>query len=85
VYGAYLLAIYNEDAEEFQTISKIGTGFSEKALEELAEGLRSHIIEAPRPYYRCAYAELHPSGYLALCTNDYCKWAGNLFGIIVPA
>ena len=51
VYGAYLLAIYNEDTEEFQTISKIGTGFSEKALEELATTLRGHIIEAPRPYY----------------------------------
>lgn len=52
VYGAYLLAIYNEDSEEYQTISKIGTGFSEKALEEHADALRSHIIEGPRPYYR---------------------------------
>eukprot|EP00884_Botryococcus_braunii_P018910 jgi/Botrbrau1/5702/Bobra.0071s0035.1 len=52
VYGAYLLAVYNEETEEFQTISKIGTGFSEKALEELADALRQHIIDGPRPYYR---------------------------------
>lgn len=52
VFGAFLLAIYNDETEEYQTISKIGTGFSEKQLEELAEVLRPHTIQEPHSYYR---------------------------------
>ncbi|GAB4820174.1 hypothetical protein N2152v2_007220 [Parachlorella kessleri] len=52
VFGSYLLAVYNADEEEYQTISKIGTGFSEEMLKQLADGLRDHVIQQPRPYYR---------------------------------
>jgi len=31
-YGAFLLAIYNEEEEEFQTVCKAGTGFSDEDL-----------------------------------------------------
>eukprot|EP00892_Ulva_mutabilis_P007850 jgi/Ulvmu1/5437/UM222_0001.1 len=51
-YGSFLLAVYDAEAEEFQSISKIGTGFSEELLKELSDQLKTHIIpQAPR-YYR---------------------------------
>ena len=52
VFGAFLLAIYNEETEEYQTISKIGTGFSEEQLKDLADLLRPLTISDPRTYYR---------------------------------
>ena len=49
VYGAFLLACYNRDTEEFQTICKIGTGFSEEALQAHYETLKPlELTEARR-------------------------------------
>lgn len=53
-YGSFLLAIYDVEAEEFQTISKIGTGFSEELIKELSEQLKDFVIPKAPPYYRCA-------------------------------
>lgn len=52
VFGAYLLGIYDPDTETYQTISKLGTGFSEEQLQQLADSMRPHIIPQPRNYYR---------------------------------
>ncbi|XP_010689152.3 DNA ligase 1 [Beta vulgaris subsp. vulgaris] len=52
VYGAFLLACYDSNNEEFQTICKIGTGFSEVVLEERSSSLRSQVIPNPKSYYR---------------------------------
>ncbi len=52
VYGAFLLAVFNAEGEEFQTISKIGTGFSEEQLKQFSEELKEHIIPTAKPYYR---------------------------------
>lgn len=65
VFGAYLLAIYNEETEEYQTISKIGTGFSEEQLKELAELLRPLTINEPRSYYRYSFSH-HPMSPLSI-------------------
>ncbi|KAI6669945.1 hypothetical protein NL676_004830 [Syzygium grande] len=52
VYGAFLLACYDSSNEEFQSICKIGTGFSEAVLEERSASLRSKVIPKPKSYYR---------------------------------
>ena len=52
VYGAYLMACYDPDSEEYQSICKIGTGFSDEALESLATSLNEHKIDHAPKYYR---------------------------------
>lgn len=48
VYGAFLLACYDADAEEYQTICKIGTGFSEEALQSHYDTLKPFEMMKPR-------------------------------------
>uniref|UniRef100_A0A4W5LJV5 DNA ligase n=1 Tax=Hucho hucho TaxID=62062 RepID=A0A4W5LJV5_9TELE len=51
-YGGFLLACYDEDNEEFQSVCKIGTGFKDEDLEQHYKFLKEHILPNPRPYYR---------------------------------
>ncbi|XP_052388293.1 DNA ligase 1 [Carassius gibelio] len=51
-YGGFLLACYDEENEEFQSVCKIGTGFKDEDLEQHYNFLKEHILLKPRPYYR---------------------------------
>lgn len=48
VYGAFLLACYDADGEEYQTICKIGTGFSDEALQSHYDVLKPLELTKPR-------------------------------------
>jgi DNA ligase-1 len=43
-YGALLLATYNKEADTFETVTKCGTGFTDKDLANLHEMLQKHVI-----------------------------------------
>ncbi|KAF9270200.1 ATP-dependent DNA ligase [Marasmius fiardii PR-910] len=47
VYGAFLLACYDADSEEFQSICKVATGLSDEALQSHYEMLKP--LEVPKP------------------------------------
>jgi DNA ligase-1 len=49
-YGALLLATYNPDADTFETVTKCGTGFTDKDLANIPEMLQKHVI--PRKHSR---------------------------------
>ncbi|MCL2359481.1 MAG: ATP-dependent DNA ligase [Nitrososphaerota archaeon] len=43
-YGALLLATYNPEKDTFETVTKCGTGFTDKDLSQLYEMLQTHVI-----------------------------------------
>jgi DNA ligase-1 len=43
-YGALLLATYNDEADTFETVTKCGTGFTDKDLATLHETLQKHVV-----------------------------------------
>lgn len=50
-YGAYLLGSYNSETEEYETICKIGTGFSDEMLDQLYKALSQTVTAKPKSYY----------------------------------
>lgn len=43
-YGTLLLATYNPEDDTFETVTKCGTGFTDKDLSELYEKLQKHLV-----------------------------------------
>jgi DNA ligase 1 len=43
-YGALLLGTYNDETDTFETVTKCGTGFTDKDLATLHEMLQKHVI-----------------------------------------
>jgi len=50
-YGGFLLACYDSDNEEYQSICKIGTGFSDDNLQKHATFFKQHVISEAKSYY----------------------------------
>merc|ERR1712212_1310637 len=50
-YGGFLLACYDQENEEYQTICKIGTGFSDEDLQKHAAFFKEHLIPEAKSYY----------------------------------
>ncbi|KAK3795197.1 hypothetical protein RRG08_056260 [Elysia crispata] len=50
-YGGFLLACYDEENEEFQSICKIGTGFTDEDLDKHHTFFKSHVADKPKSYY----------------------------------
>ena len=51
VYGAYLLGCYDEETEEFQSVCKVGTGFSDTDLREISSTFKDHVIPEKSTQY----------------------------------
>jgi DNA ligase-1 len=58
VYGAFLLAVFDQSSGEFQTACKIGTGLSDADLSQHYEFFKDHIIANKRIDY-----DVHESLY----------------------
>jgi DNA ligase 1 len=49
VYGAFLLAAYDEKSDTFKTTTKVGTGFSDLDLENISKKLDEYKVEMKSP------------------------------------
>ncbi|CAD6193860.1 unnamed protein product [Caenorhabditis auriculariae] len=52
VYGGYLLGCYNASTEEYESVCKIGTGFTDEDLAQQFEKLQPNKLEKAPSYYK---------------------------------
>lgn len=65
-YGAFLLAIYNPEEEEFQTVCKAGTGFSDEDLKDHYEFFKTRTLVKPESNYKVS-DKMTPDLWLEAC------------------
>jgi DNA ligase 1 len=66
VYGAYLLACYDPDNDEYQSVCKVGTGFSEEMLAQLTAAFdEKGCAVADKPSNVMAGESLDPDSWFA--------------------
>ena len=51
-FGAFLLACYDVSSEEFQSVCKLGTGFSDEDLKKHSEFFNQNLAEKKPLYYK---------------------------------
>lgn len=52
VFGGFLMACYDAEGDEYQSICKIGTGFQDEVLEEITKTLQPFATDEKPRYYR---------------------------------
>eukprot|EP01128_Nolandella_sp_AFSM9_P012956 TRINITY_DN981_c0_g1_i1.p1 TRINITY_DN981_c0_g1~~TRINITY_DN981_c0_g1_i1.p1 ORF type:complete len:535 (-),score=125.48 TRINITY_DN981_c0_g1_i1:5-1609(-) len=57
VYGGYLLACYDDESETYQSICKIGTGFSDVQLSEFTAAFKETVIPKAPNYFHTGDAK----------------------------
>lgn len=65
-YGAYLLAVYDQENEEFQTVCKAGTGFSDEDLQTHYKFFKEHLRGCAETNYN-VNDKLKPDVWLEPC------------------
>merc|ERR1712060_841384 len=65
-YGAFLLAVYDAENEEYQTVCKAGTGFSDEDLVTHHTFFKDHILDAAETNYNVS-DKLKPDVWLEAC------------------
>jgi DNA ligase-1 len=65
-YGAFLLAVYDTENEEYQTVCKAGTGFSDEDLVTHYQFFKDHVLEYPESNYNVS-DKLKPDVWLEAC------------------
>ena len=72
-YGGFLLGCYDAENEEYQSLCKIGTGFSDEDLAKHWKFFQDNIIDKPKSYY--AYDTNHePDHWFEPCQVRFLKY-----------